>query len=75
MIGEGKESSMYNDTMKVGIESQLVKGRKGFKVNTIKTIEGNVVCAMIQSQLVKRRKGFKVNTIKTSEGNVICAMI
>ena len=27
-IGEGKESSMCNDTMKVGIQPQLEKGRK-----------------------------------------------
>ena len=29
---EGKESSMWNDTMKVALQLGLVKGRKGFKV-------------------------------------------
>ena len=61
-----KERSMCNDTMKVGTQSRLVKGRESFKVIHNQDQWRN--CSMcndtmnvaIQSQLVMGRKGVKV---------------
>ena len=58
---------MCNDTMKVDIQSQSVKGREAFKVNHNKDQQrkcsmcNDIMKVGIQSQSVKGREAFKVD--------------
>ena len=56
---------MCNDTMKVGIQSQSVKGRGAFKVNYNKdqqrkcSMSNDTMKVGIQSRLVKGKESFR----------------